>query len=282
MLSMDRATFYKAALRSPPLTPEHAHLRSFEAGGKPFRLRVPPDEAALHDLVRQAHASVVAKLGAQTGADYEAAMRPAVARLLADRPVYWSKIWPAGLALARHLLESAGLCAQRSVLELGAGIGVGAVCAAIAGAFDVVVTDIEPVGLDYALASARDNGVGARVRALAWDWNAPPPDGLRGPFDLVLCGDVIYQDEHAPRLGVLLSTLVKPGGLVVFSDSLERPYKEGHQSVLVAKLLQSGFEQHASHDVAVEVEERSTGGIAAGKHVRVLLYRRPAKAKARR
>ena len=118
--------------------------------------------------------------------------------------------------------------------------------------------------------------VGARMRAVAWDWNTPPPDALGGrPFDVALCGDVIYQDEHAPRLGTLLGTLVRPGGVVVFSDSLERPYKEGHQSVLVEKLLRSGFTQVACHDVSVDAP---TGGVAAGKRVRVLVYQRPAAA----
>ena len=267
MPSSDRVAFYTEALAAPPLTPKHALRKTFDGGGgKAFQLRVPPDEGALHDLVKRAHASV-------TGAsDYEASMRAEVARLVASRPVFWSKVWPAGLALSRYVLGTAGLCERRIVLELGAGIGIGSVCAAIAGASDVVVTDIEPLGLEYALASARDNGVGDRVRAMAWDWNKPPPTGLGGPFDVILAGDVIYQDEHAPRLAQLLAVLVKPGGLVVFSDSTERPYKGGHVSELAARLADSGFEQHTRQKLAVDAP---SGGVAAGKHVQVLVYFRP-------
>ena len=93
-----------------------------------------------------------------------------------------------------------------AIAQLGAGLGIGAVCAALAGASRVVVTDIERKGLDFALQSARDNGIttASAFRAMTWDWNAPPPDDLNGPFDVVLAGDVIYQDEHAPRLGQIL------------------------------------------------------------------------------
>ena len=90
-------------------------------------------------------------------AEYESAMRGELARLLGARPVYWSKVWPAGLALGRHLLAAPEMCAGKAVLELGAGLGIGAVCAAVAGAAEVVATDIEPAGLEFALASAKDN-----------------------------------------------------------------------------------------------------------------------------
>lgn len=270
MLAKDRSTFYREALQSPPLTPEHAPLLTF--GGPPtFFLRVPPDEGALHDLVKQAHAKV-AKPAAS--AAYEAEMRAEVARHLSSQPVYWSKVWPAGLAMSRYLLAHTSLCERKRVLELGAGLGIGAVCAAIAGASDVLCTDIEPKGLDYALASARDNNVANRLRVMAWDWNEDIPERVGGPFDVTLCGDIIYQDEHAPRLAQLLVELVKPGGAVVFSDSIERPYKDGHQSELAGRLAGNGFVQQGSHDMLIEAGAR--GGVAAGNKVRVLIFERRA------
>ena len=65
--------------------------------------------------------------------------------------------------------------------------------------------------------------------------------------------------------------LVKRGGAVVFSDSLERPYKEGHHGMLAKLLERAGFRQKACHDIAVDAP---TGGVAAGKQVRVLVYER--------
>ena len=264
MLGSDRLSFYRTCIASPPLTPSNAPVKVFDSPNGAFKLRVPPDEAALADLVKQAHAACA---GAP---DYEAAMRAEVARLLDARPVFWSKVWPAGLALGRYLLRT-GRSGAAAVLGLGAGIGVCEVCAAIAGASDTVATDIEPNGLEYFLASAVDNGVGNRVRSMPFDWNKPIPKQLGGPFDVLLAGDTLYQDEHAPALGMVIPKLVKRGGAVVFSDSLERPYKEGHHGMLAKLLERAGFRQKACHDIAVDAP---TGGVAAGKQVRVLVYER--------
>ena len=78
MPSSDRVAFYTAALAAPPLTPKHALRKTFDGGGgKAFQLRVPPDEGALHDLVKRAHASVAG------ASDYEASMRAEAAALMA-------------------------------------------------------------------------------------------------------------------------------------------------------------------------------------------------------
>ena len=61
-------------------------------------------------------------------------MQAEIARSLATQGVFWSKVWPAGLALGFHLLERPTLCSGKLVLELGAGLGIGGVCAAVAGA----------------------------------------------------------------------------------------------------------------------------------------------------
>ena len=275
-MQSERRRLYAEALRAPPLTPKNAPLRTFDGGnGRHFRLRVPTDEAAVHDLIRQAH-----KCCSASAASYETEMRREVAKLIASQPVYWSKVWPAGLALSRFVLTKPAMCAGKSVLELGAGLGVGAVCAALAGAARVVVTDIERKGLDFAVQSARDNGItsASAFHAMTWDWNAPPPRDLNGPFDVVLAGDVIYQDEHAPRLGQILWALLRPAGVVIFSDSLERPYKDGHSSLLRKLLASDGFVEVACNDIDVcaDAADGMKGGVAAGSRVRVLVCAKPA------
>lgn len=284
MLGASNADLYAAALAAPALSPTNAELKTFSSGR--FRLRVPRDEAALHQLIKQAHA--IASSAKQTGEQqYTQAMRRELARLIEAEPIFWSKVWPAGLALGNFLLDDAkSLCGKgKRVLELGGGIGVGAVCAALCGAAAVVCTDIEPKGLDFALQSARDNGVGKCFSVARWDWNEPPPAAVaahlhgRGVgasaaagFDCVLAGDTIYQDEHAPRLGALIPALVRPhGGAVVFSDSLERPYKLEHQSVLCEMLLARGFERRVCKDVDVGADGLGAG-VAAGKRVRLLVF----------
>src|SRR5204863_1910177 len=76
---------------------------------------------------------------------------------------YWAELWPSGLALARHVagLELAGL----TVLELGCGLGLPSLAAALRGA-DVLATDWAEDAIELLLRNAERNGVfvrGARV-----------------------------------------------------------------------------------------------------------------------
>ena len=267
MLTQD---LYATALTSPPTTPQNAPVRTY-FGGR-LQLRVPPDESALHDLIREAHGMVVNRHSSQP---FESAMKAQVARLIEERPVFWSRVWPAGLAMGKFMMTEPRLVAGKTVMELGCGLGPGALCAALARAADVVATDIEPLALAFLQQSAVDNH--AQLRTHRYDWNAPTPAALRGPFDVVLAGDVIYQDEHAPRLGQLLvgSSLLKPGGTVIFSDSLERPYGTSHQSVLCEHLLEAMFQQVACHDVDLSADLQRVSGVAAGHRVRLLVYTKP-------
>ena len=57
-------------------------------------------------------------------------------------PPFWAFAWAGGQALARHLVDTPGLVAGRSVLDLGTGSGLAAIAAAIAGAGSVVAADI--------------------------------------------------------------------------------------------------------------------------------------------
>lgn len=282
----DRASLYAKALASPPLSPSQGVVETFSSRKglqRSFRIRVPPPEGAMHDVIREAHATVLRLMPACRGGDdaYEKAMKVETARLLTEKGIFWSRVWPAGLALGLHLLEESDLCTGRSVLELGAGLGIGAVCAAVAGASLVVATDIAPKGLAFAKQSVVDNGLDpgtSSFKTATWDWNEPPPPGLAGPYDVVLAGDVIYTDEHAPRLGQLLLKLVKPRGVVLFSDSLERPYKLSHQSDLCRRLSEAGFVQTLCKDVdvdaSVKLERDAKRSLAAGNAVRLLQYSR--------
>jgi hypothetical protein len=51
-----------------------------------------------------------------------------------DRDPYWSRPWPAATALARELLLRPDLAHGRRVCEIGAGLGIASIAAAMAGA----------------------------------------------------------------------------------------------------------------------------------------------------
>jgi predicted nicotinamide N-methyase len=119
------------------------------------------------------------------GADFpQAALSPAEMQAALNEPAYWIFCWASGLALARRILREPALVRGRKVLDFGAGSGVVACAAALAGAREVVACDIDPSSLRATAANAALNGVSVR---LAGDFFALTED-----FDLVLAADVLY------------------------------------------------------------------------------------------
>lgn len=78
------------------------------------------------------------------------------------------------------------------------------IAAALAGA-DALATDWSADALAFARRNARRNG--ARLRTLRCDWSRPERLVARGPFDLVLASDVLYERRNAEPLLALLPRL---------------------------------------------------------------------------
>jgi predicted nicotinamide N-methyase len=126
---------------------------------------------------------------------------------------YWAELWPSGLALARRVSARA-LRGARTV-ELGCGLGLPSVAAALAGA-RVLATDWSPEALPFVIENARRND--AEVEVALGVWESPGPLLARAPFDLVLAADVLYERRNVPALLDLLPRLVTPRGEVWIAD----------------------------------------------------------------
>ena len=112
---------------------------------------------------------------------------------------YWEVLWRSGVALAREL-EDEPLRGLR-VVELGCGLGVPSILAARAGA-KVLATDVAPEALELVRRSAE--AIGIEVETAVADWAAPDELVGRGPFDLVLAADVLYERAAVAQLLPLL------------------------------------------------------------------------------
>jgi predicted nicotinamide N-methyase len=129
-----------------------------------------------------------------------------------ERLPYWADVWPSSIALAGKLLELEGR--GKTALELGCGVGLSTLAATSAG-FDVLSTDYYEDALDVTRANVfRNLGMLARTRLV--DWRYLPQD--LGTFDLVFASDVLYENEYAELLPVLLQRLLAASGIALIAD----------------------------------------------------------------
>ena len=112
---------------------------------------------------------------------------------------YWTVFWRSGVALAREL-EAVELRGLR-VVELGCGLAVPSIAAARAGA-DVLATDMHTEALALVERNARANG--ATIETAIANWMEPDELIGRGPFDIALASDILYERQSvAPLLSLL-------------------------------------------------------------------------------
>jgi predicted nicotinamide N-methyase len=115
---------------------------------------------------------------------------------------YWAELWASGVALAQ-VVPSLGVEGGR-VLELGAGLGLPSLAAALCGA-DVLATDWAQDAVALLKANAKRNSIRLRVKRVRWD----EPEALvqSAPWDVVLCADLLYEQRNATQLLELLPQL---------------------------------------------------------------------------
>jgi predicted nicotinamide N-methyase len=115
---------------------------------------------------------------------------------------YWAELWPSGVALAEAVaaLDVRGA----RVLELGAGLGLPSLAAALGGA-EVLATDWAEDAVALLRLNATRNGIPLNAERVRWDDQAALLEA--GPWDLVLGADLLYEQRNAEQLLELLPRL---------------------------------------------------------------------------
>lgn len=153
---------------------------------------------------------------------------------------YWTVFWRSGVTLARELngTELRGL----RVVELGCGLGVPSIAAARAGA-TVLATDASAEALTLLARNARADGVSLETAQV--DWGKPDELVGRGPFDLVLAADLLYERVN---VGLLLKLLPLLGSRVWLADP-GRPAAE----IFLEQAARSWSIETSVHDDVVNI-----------------------------
>jgi predicted nicotinamide N-methyase len=181
--SSERLSGAAAGGRDLEAKPDHdLVLQSIELPGGPLRIWQPSEAAELPD----------------DGAVEWAPIAP-----------FSAVLWRSGVALAGEL-EERDLRGRR-IVELGCGLGVPSIAAARTGA-DVLATDMDAEAIELLGRNAAENGVALETAVAAW--SDPEEIVERGPFDLVVAADVLYERQSVGPLLSLLPRLA-PDALIV-------------------------------------------------------------------
>lgn len=161
-------------------------------------------------------------------------------------PPFWAFAWAGGQALARHVLDSPFLVADRAVLDLATGSGLVALAAARAGGRPVTANDIDPLSLTATTANAAANGI--TLRTVEDDLL----DTQALEYAVILAGDVFYSREMAGRVLPFLRRAAGRGALVLVGDPgraylpVDAMIKQASYDVPVSEALESVPTRHTT------------------------------------
>jgi predicted nicotinamide N-methyase len=136
-------------------------------------------------------------------------------------PPYWALPWPCGIELARAV--AAAVPAGSRVLELGCGLALPSMAAALGGAH-VLATDQAAGAVAFAAFNASCNHIS--LEATICDWTDPVTALAGAPWDIVLAADVIYLHSGLDALRALLPRLVDDAGEIWIADEGRPPARD--------------------------------------------------------
>jgi predicted nicotinamide N-methyase len=162
----------------------------------------------------------------------------ATALLHAERvpePPYWALVWIGARALAAHLLDHPPGPAAR-VLDLGCGLGLSGLAAALSGA-RVVFADYARECLPFVRASLEAHGCRkAEVRHLDFT-----REHLEERFDLIVAADIVYDPAAYEPLAAFLAAHLAEDGEILLTESLRADARN-----FLATLKAKGFEDEVT------------------------------------
>ena len=125
---------------------------------------------------------------------------------------YWAFTWSGGLAIARHLLARPDEVTGKTVLDVGTGSGLCALVALRAGAESAQAVDVDPLAEAAVALNARVAGV--RIKFSRADLLDDDPPRV----DVILAGDVSYEEAMASRMIAWLRAAAHLGSRVLIGD----------------------------------------------------------------
>ena len=126
-------------------------------------------------------------------------------------PPFWAFAWAGGQGLARHVLDNPETVRGKRVLDFATGSGLVAIAAMKAGAASVLAADIDPFTEDAV-------SLNAALNAVAVMHTSHNLVGSAGQWDVILAGDVFYDQHMAATILPWFNTLAARGTTILIGD----------------------------------------------------------------
>ncbi|MGB5093328.1 MAG: methyltransferase [Parvibaculum sp.] len=126
-------------------------------------------------------------------------------------PPFWAFAWAGGQALSRYIMDNSSVVTGKTVLDFGAGSGMVGIAALKANASSVLSADIDA----FAIAACKLNAEVNKVSLLV---TCDDIIGSDQGWDVVLVGDMCYEQPLSQRIEIWLRSLVARGALVLIGD----------------------------------------------------------------
>lgn len=182
--------------------------------------------------------------------DYEQ-VKEVYEAILIDHPAepfpYWAKLWPSSLALVQFFKTHPDFIKDKTVLEIGAGIGLPSLMiAGIAKAIQVSDNAPDAVAL---LEKNIQHLTLNNAQAMELDWNRVP-DSIKP--DVVLLSDVNYNPKQFDGLLQLITKLIAEGTTVILSTP-QRITASPFITAIQQLIKQTHVEIVAENDKLIEI-----------------------------
>jgi Lysine methyltransferase len=155
--------------------------------------------------------------------------------------------WPGSVVAALELLRHQYLVKDKTVFVVGAGVGVEVQAAVALGARKIIATDVHPTTirlLEYGVEQAASEIDPDCVETRVWDLfgTEPVPDDV----DLVVCADVLYNDNLASQLIKRISPLYQARGGGEDEDDDDDDSNADHHNVTLRGLMNETLSEGSS------------------------------------
>ena len=190
---------------------------------------------------------------------YEA-VKTIYADLLALDPAtpfpYWAKVWPSAIALHNVLQKHPSLIRDKTVLELGAGIGLPALMIADI-TKSIIISDYNSEAVELLQKNITHLQL-QNAQAMKLDWNNVP-ENMKA--EVVILSDVNYDPTQFETLTKLIEKFIHQGCTIILSTPqriMASPFVLALSEFIIAEYLEMVDENGVTKEISILVLSKNS------------------------